>query len=58
VNAHHQSGVAERRIWELQELAQATLIHANSRWMDAVTVKLWPYTMHKANNVVNHTPSF
>ena len=31
VNAHHQNGVAERQIRELQELARAMLIHANSR---------------------------
>jgi hypothetical protein len=33
VNAHHQNGIAVRRIWELQELARAMLIHANARWL-------------------------
>ena len=28
VNAHHQNGVAERRIRELQELARTMMIHA------------------------------
>jgi hypothetical protein len=27
VNAHHQNGIAERRIRELQELARTTLIY-------------------------------
>jgi hypothetical protein len=54
VNAHHQNGIAERRIRELQELARAMLIHAHSRWKDSVTTNLWPY----ANDAVNHTPSF
>ncbi|KAI2494997.1 hypothetical protein MHU86_19516 [Fragilaria crotonensis] len=58
VNAHHKNGVAERRIRELLELARATLIHANSRWPDAVTLNLWPYAIRMANDVVNHTPSF
>ena len=31
VNAHHQNGIAERRIRELQELARAMLMHANAR---------------------------
>jgi hypothetical protein len=31
VNAHHQNGVAERRIREVQEMARTMLIHANSR---------------------------
>jgi len=32
VNAHHQNGVAERRIRELQDMARTLLIHENSRW--------------------------
>ena len=35
VNAHHQIGVAERRIRELQELAQTMMIHANWKWRNA-----------------------
>ena len=31
VNAHFQSGVAARRIRELQEMSRTNLIHANSR---------------------------
>ena len=38
VNAHHQNGLAERRIRELQELARSELIHASRRWPNAVTV--------------------
>lgn len=58
VNAHHQNGVAERRIRELQELARASLIHASHRWPDAVTANLWPYAIRMANDAINHTPSF
>ena len=58
VNAHHQNGVAERRIRELQELARAMLIHANSRWKGEVTANLWPYAIRMASDAVNHTPSF
>ena len=36
VNAHFQSGVAERRIQELQETARACLLHAQHRWKEAV----------------------
>jgi hypothetical protein len=58
VNAHHQNGIAERRIRELQELARAMLIHASSRWKGSVTANLWPYAIRTANEAINHTPSF
>ena len=58
VNAHHQNGHAERRIRELQELARAMLIHANSRWPDSITTNLWPYAIRMACEAGNNTPSF
>jgi hypothetical protein len=45
VNAHHQNGIAERRIRELQELGRTMLIHASTRWEDNVTANLWPYAI-------------
>jgi hypothetical protein len=58
VNAHHQNGVAERKICELQDMARTMLIHANSRWPDGVTTNLWPYAIRMANEAINNTPSF
>jgi hypothetical protein len=40
VNAHHQNGVAERRIRELQNLARTMIIHAERRWPEAITPNL------------------
>ena len=57
VNAHHQNGVAERRIKKIQEMARTMLIHANSRWPDSVTTNLWPYAVRTANDAINNTPS-
>ena len=57
VNAHHQNGVAERRIKEIQEMARTMLIHANKRWPDSVTANLWPYAVRAANDAINYTPS-
>jgi hypothetical protein len=45
VNAHHQNGIAEQKIWSLQELAWTMLLHANKRWPKAVSANLWPYTI-------------
>lgn len=57
VNAHHQNGMAERRIRSLQELARAMLIHATKRWPKATTANLWPYAIRMANMVLNETPN-
>ena len=56
VNAHHQNGIAERRIRELQETTRAMLIHATKRWPKVVTIHLWPYAIWMANQAFNATP--
>jgi len=57
VSAHHQNGVAERRIRELRALARTMLIHAQRRWPQAITTNLWPYAIRMANDVLNATPN-
>ena len=56
VGAHHQNGLAERRIRELQDSARTMLIHANRRWPNAVDAHLWPYALRTANEIFNITP--
>ena len=56
VNTHHQNGIAERRIRELQETTRAMLIHATKRWPGVVTIHLWPYAIRMANQAYNATP--
>ena len=57
VNAHHQNGIAERRIRELQDMARTMLIHAANRWPDCITAHLWPYALRMANDALNNCPS-
>ena len=57
VNAHHQNGIAERRIRTLQEMARAMMIHAHKRWPAAITPNLWPYAVKIANDSLNETPN-
>ena len=57
VNAHHQNGVAERRIRELQDLARSMLMHANRRWPCCITANLWPYAVRMANESFNNVPN-
>ena len=56
-NAHHQNGVAEKRIRDLQEAARTALIHAKQRWQDAIDSYLWPYALRCANHAHNYTIS-
>eukprot|EP00978_Attheya_sp_CCMP212_P037948 scaffold183254_cov63-Attheya_sp.AAC.2 len=56
VNAHFQNGIAEKRIRDLQEQARKTLLHAKSRWPEAITLNLWPYALRDASEVMNIIP--
>ena len=38
--AHHQNGIAEKRIGDLQRRATALLLHAERRWPDAIN-SIW-----------------
>ena len=58
VNTHHQNGLVERKIKEIQELERTLLIHAAKQWPKCVTTNLWPYTIRMANNILNKTTSF
>ena len=56
VGAHHQNGVAEKRIQDLQDCARTMLLHAQRRWPDAVSENLWPYAVRAAAEVNNTLP--
>ena len=57
VGAHHQNGVAERRIRLLQEMTRTLLIHAQSKWPQAISTNLWPYALREANASWNRAPN-
>ena len=56
VNAHFQNGIAERRIWDLQEQTWTSMLYAMNRWKKMILICLWPYAMRHADNVANSTP--
>ena len=56
VGAHHQNGVAERRIRDITEHARTMLLHAAHRWPKAINVHLWPYALRMAAHIRNHIP--
>lgn len=56
VGAHHQSGIAERRIQTLSEQARSNLLHAYVRWPEAIWPRLWPFALLHTNYLLNHLP--
>eukprot|EP00934_Nitzschia_sp_Nitz4_P000920 Nitzschia sp. Nitz4//scaffold577_size2809//140//955//NITZ4_009285-RA/size2809-processed-gene-0.1-mRNA-1//-1//CDS//3329554798//920//frame0 len=56
VNAHHQNGIAEKRIRDLRESARTALLDALERWPKAIHHSLWPYAFRHANLVHANTP--
>ena len=49
VNAHHQNGIAERRIKDLRESARSMLLLAKHNWPTAITENLWPFALRHAS---------
>jgi hypothetical protein len=56
VGAHHQNGVAEKKIQDLQENARTMILHGAVQWPTAHSVSLWPYALRMAADVMNATP--
>ena len=56
VGAHHQNGIAEKRIRDLQDCARTMLIHAQRRWPGVINEHLWPYAIRNAADVDNNLP--
>jgi hypothetical protein len=56
VGAHHQNGIAEKRIGDLQGRATTLLLHAQRRWPDAINTHLWTYAIRAANDSRNYAP--
>ena len=48
VNGHHQNGIAERSIRDLQDQARKQLLFAKNRWPMAIDLSLWPYALRAA----------
>ena len=53
VGAHHQNGIAEKRICDLSEGARTSLLHAIQRWPEAVSMNLWPFALKMECEIAN-----
>ncbi len=57
IGAHHQNGIAEKRIGDLQRRATTLLLHAQRRWPEAINSHLWTYAIRAANDSRNYSPT-
>jgi len=57
VGAHHQNGIAEEKLGDLQRRATTLLLHAQRRWPDAINSHLWTYAIRAANDSRNYAPT-
>lgn len=57
VGAHFQNGRAEKMIRDLRESARKMILHAKSRWPQAVSIHLWPYALRTAMDCYNEIPT-
>jgi hypothetical protein len=56
VNNHSQNGIAERNIRTVCHQARTMLLHAMTRWPEAITTELWPFVLKMAVEVHHATP--
>lgn len=49
VNAHHQNGIAERRIRDLRDSSRSMLLLAKHNWPSTITENLWPFALRHAS---------
>ena len=56
VNAHHQNGVAERKIKTVFSLARTMLFAAITKWPNNIHVGLWSHVVYHAVDTLNNIP--
>ena len=57
INAHFQNRIAEKKIRDLQEATSNSLLFALHKWLHMLSIHLWPYAMHTANEIMISTPT-
>jgi hypothetical protein len=54
--AHHQTGVSERAIQTISNMARAMILHASMHCKYGIDASLWPMTFNYAIHIYNNTP--
>ena len=55
LGAHHNNGLAERRVRYIQDNDRAMILYAQQKIPEAITAYLWPYSLRHANNSYSAT---
>jgi hypothetical protein len=58
VGAHHQNGIAERKIKMVAQWAHANMLHFAHHWPAQANVRFWPQAIDYALWVFNRLPNF
>ena len=53
VGAHHQNGIAKKRIWDLCKGVRTSLLHAMQQWSEIVSLNLWPFALKNKCEIAN-----
>lgn len=56
VGAHWQNGKAEKRIRDLNDMANVMLNYAMRKWPQVITTNLWPYALRAASDTNSCIP--
>jgi hypothetical protein len=56
VNHHSQNGIAERNIRTITDRARTMLLHAVEKWLEAITMDMWPFALKMVVDIHNATP--
>ena len=54
VGAHHQNGIAERKIKDVTLIGRTILIHAMRYWPEYITIMFWPFAAKCAEERMNN----
>ena len=54
VGAHHQNGIAERKIKDVTLIARTILLHAMRYWPEYITIMFWPFAAKCAEERMNN----
>ena len=57
INAHFQNGIAEKKIWDIQEATRTFILFALHKWPCMLSIHLWPYAMRTTNEIMISTPT-
>ena len=54
MGAHHQNGIAERKIKDITLISRTVFLHAIKYWPEYITIMMWPFADKCAQEQTNN----